>query len=227
MKINKFIAFQNKIDIQFKNQDLVVIALTHRSCDHMSNNNERLEFLGDSVLGLVISEYLYKKFPNEAEGFLAKARAFLVREEKLKDKADEMELGKYIVIGKGEEKTGGRERTSILANAVEAIIGAVFLDKGIDIVRTFILKLYKEDLKKENIKLKEFFDYKTMLQEFVQKKYRDTPKYIIKGERGPDHNKIFEIEVMVNDKSLGFGNGHSKKEAEQVAAKQAYIKLTN
>lgn len=225
MKIDLVKSFQNKIKIEFGKRDLLVKALTHRSCDHAKTNNERLEFLGDSVLGLVITEYLFKIFPKQPEGYLAKLRAYLVRAEKLKEKADSISLGKYVFIGKGEEKSGGRERTSILANAMEAVIGAIYLDKGLDIVRKFILNLYKEDLKKENIRLNECFDYKTLLQEYVQKNYRETPKYVIAGERGPDHKKIFDVEVIINEKKLGYGSGYSKKEAEQLAAKQAYTKL--
>ncbi|MFA5479349.1 MAG: ribonuclease III [Candidatus Muiribacteriota bacterium] len=218
-------ALENKIGVDFSNKKLIEKALTHRSYEECGDNNETLEFLGDSVLSVIISEHIYKRFPGENEGFLAKLRAFLVRAEKLKEKADIIGLGKYIFIGKGEEKTGGRERASILSNALEAVIGAVYLDKGIDITAEFVLNLYNEDLKKENIDLNMFFDYKTQLQEYAQKKFRETPEYKVINQRGPDHRKIFEVEVKIHKNTYGYGSGYSKKEAEQIAAKQAYAKL--
>ncbi|PLX17825.1 MAG: ribonuclease III [Candidatus Muiribacterium halophilum] len=225
MKIDLVEAFENKLKIKFKNRNYLKTALTHRSVEEAPGHNERLEFLGDSVLGLVISEKLYKRFPEEPEGFLAKAKSYLVRAEMLNEKAQTLDLGKYIFIGHGEEVSGGRTRSSILADGLEAVIGAIFLDRGLDTAKKFILRLYKHDLKKENIKLTESFDYKTMLQEFVQKQYRKTPVYKVVGENGPDHCKVFEIVVLINNKEMGWGSGYSKKEAQQIAAKQAYTKL--
>ncbi|MGM0608583.1 MAG: ribonuclease III [Candidatus Muiribacteriota bacterium] len=227
MQIENIIeAFENKINIKFNNKTILKRALTHSSCDETDIDNETLEFLGDSVLGLIISEYLILNFPKENEGFLAKVRAYLVRTEKLHEIALKMELGKYLLIGKGEEKSGGRKRSSILANALEAVIGAVYLDKRLDTTAKFVLNIYKEDLKKKNIDLNQFFDFKTKLQEFCQKKFHQIPVYKVISERGPDHNKIFEIEVNITNKVFGYGTGHSKKEAEQNAAKEAYFKIS-
>ncbi len=227
MKIDRIKAFQNLIGIDFDDRRLLTKALTHRSCEKSPVNNERLEFLGDSVLGLVITEYLYRRYRGEAEGFLAKIKAYLVSSDTLFHKAEQIDLGKYMIIGKGEEKSGGRKRISILADAMEAIIGAVYLEKGLDTSRRFVLNLYKEDLKKANINLSDYYDYKTVLQEYVQKTYRKVPVYKITNERGPDHQKIFDVEVIVNNEVMGYGSGHSKKEAEQIAAKQAYCKITS
>ncbi len=223
MKINRRISsnielFEQKINYEFKNKEYILEALTHSSYF-----NERLEFLGDSVLSIVISDYLFKKETKLPEGELTKIRANIVCEESLSEVSKNIHLGKYMLLGKGEEATGGRERISILADALEAVIAAIYLDGGIKCAREFILT-NMEKIINDSIKGKIFRDYKTCLQEVLQSNGENNIWYKLIEEKGPDHNKRFVMEVGINDTVLGVGEGKSKKDAEQVAAKCALDK---
>lgn len=204
----------------FKNQDLILTALTHSSYaneakDKKCRDNERLEFLGDSVLGVVTTTYLYNKYPNTMEGELTKMRAGLVCEGALCECARKIKLGDFLRLGKGEEAGGGRKRDSILADAFEAVIGAIYLDAGLEAAREFV-HTYVLGNEKGTIS-----DYKTTLQEIVQKNHGEILSYRLLGADGPDHDKKFKVEVLLNSNVIGHGEGHSKKEAEQMAAKEA------
>ena len=228
MKINRRISsnielFEQKINYEFKNKEYILEALTHSSYSNENKNypfNERLEFLGDSVLSIVISDYLFKKETKLPEGELTKIRANIVCEESLSEVSKNIHLGKYMLLGKGEEATGGRERISILADALEAVIAAIYLDGGIKCAREFILT-NMEKIINDSIKGKIFRDYKTHLQEVLQSKGEVNIWYKLIDEKGPDHNKKFVMQVGIDSKILGFGEGKSKKEAEQVAARKA------
>ncbi len=221
--------FQKELEIQigyeFSDDELIFEALTHSSyANEIKNkdirNNERLEFLGDSVLSLVISEYIFKTFPEITEGKLTKIRSKIVCEATLAQCAKDIKLGNYLKFGKGEEMTGGRKRVSILADAFEALIAAIYLDGGYESVKLFILnhmKKYVED----SVNGKVFLDYKTHFQELVQNDKNNKINYEIFKEEGPDHRKVFFANVLVNDLIVGTGSGKSKKEAEQEAAKDA------
>ena len=231
MKINRRISsnielFEQKINYEFKNKEYILEALTHSSYSNENKNypfNERLEFLGDSVLSIVISYYLFKKETKLPEGELTKIRANIVCEESLSEVSKNIHLGKYMLLGKGEEATGGRERISILADALEAVIAAIYLDGGIKCAREFILT-NMEKIINDSIKGKIFRDYKTCLQEVLQSNGENNIWYKLIEEKGPDHNKRFVMEVGINDTVLGVGEGKSKKDAEQVAAKCALDK---
>ncbi|WP_195939751.1 ribonuclease III [Romboutsia sp. 1001713B170131_170501_G6] len=219
--------FENIIEYKFKNKEYILEALTHSSYSNENKEydfNERLEFLGDSVLSIVVSEYLFKKERNLPEGELTKLRANIVCEESLSEAANEINLGIYMLLGKGEEATGGRGRASILADAFEAVIAAIYLDGGLEPARVFILK-YMEEIICDSRKGKIFRDYKTHLQEVLQGKGESNIWYRLVDEKGPDHNKRFIMEVGINERVLGVGEGKSKKEAEQIAAKKA-LKVT-
>lgn len=212
----------------FRDRKLLENALMHSSYANERRaagftSNERLEFLGDSVLGMVTAEKLYKLFPDLPEGRLSRMRAELVCEQSLHAVALELELGSYLLLGKGEEHTGGRERPSILADAVEAIIAAMYLDGGLEVARTFILKKVLAGL--DAGVMHHVIDYKTELQERVQRKADQHLEYRLTGESGPDHNKRFTMAVLLNGTEIGSGTGRSKKEAEQAAAKTALEKL--
>jgi ribonuclease-3 len=230
--IKKFIKeFEEKIGYKFNNEDYLLEALTHSSYanENKKNNikyNERLEFLGDSVLSIVISHHLFINQKDLPEGELTKVRANIVCEESLSDVAKSLNLGKYLLLGKGEEVTGGRERISILADAVEAIIGAIYLDRGLKEATEFVLS-FMGDIIQDSIKGKIFRDYKTHLQEILQSKTNEKIYYNVIEEIGPDHNKKFVIEVKLGNEILGKGQGKSKKEAEQMAAKKALKKVDN
>ncbi|EPZ60069.1 ribonuclease III [[Clostridium] sordellii ATCC 9714] len=201
--------------------------MTHSSYSNENKSyafNERLEFLGDSVLGIVVSDFLFKNETELPEGELTKLRANIVCEESLSDVAKHLNLGKHILLGRGEEATGGRDRVSILADAFEAVIAAIYLDGGIEPAKTFVLK-NMEEIIEDSIKGRIFRDYKTHLQEVVQSQGESNIVYNLVEEIGPDHNKRFVMEVRLNDESLGKGEGKSKKEAEQSAAKQALRRM--
>ncbi|MCX6705484.1 MAG: ribonuclease III [Candidatus Woesebacteria bacterium] len=209
--------------IDFVNKELLEIALTHKSClnEHPSikESNERLEFLGDAVLEFVITEALYKSFPDKQEGYLTALRSNLVNTQNLAEIAKKIGIGEFIHLSKGEEDGGGRENPSLLADTVEAIIGALYLDQGIGKVEEFI----KENLVAEipNKVLKPLKDPKSRFQEYIQAKGLPAPKYKVLKETGPDHNRDFVIQVKVQDKVMGEGTGKSKGQAEQEAAKKA------
>ena len=215
--------FEDTIKYTFENKSYILEALTHSSYSNENKDykfNERLEFLGDSVLSIVISDYLFKKEKNLPEGELTKLRANIVCEESLSEVAAQINLGEFLLLGKGEEATGGRERISILADALEAVIAAIYLDGGLEEAKRFIFE-YMEQIIENSIKGKIFRDYKTYLQEILQSKGEQNIWYKLIEEKGPDHNKRFVMEVGVNDEVLGVGEGKSKKDAEQVAAKNA------
>ncbi|WP_343231658.1 ribonuclease III [Tissierella simiarum] len=219
---------QNNINYKFKNIQLLNTALTHSSYaneNKMKNtdNNERLEFLGDTVLNLIVSQYLYKKYPNYPEGELTKLRATVVCESSLAFGARKIDLGEYLLLGKGEEATGGRSRESILGDAFEALTGAIYMDGGLEILNHLLLNIFEDDIVHAVAKGDLFIDYKTELQEKLQKKTKSKVEYIVEKEEGPDHNKVFYINVVVDDKIIGKGTGRSKKDAEQMAAKEALL----
>lgn len=228
MNINKKVIyninkFEETIGYTFENKSYILEALTHSSYSNENKNykfNERLEFLGDSVLSIVISDFLFKKEKNLPEGELTKLRANIVCEESLSDVALQIHLGEYLLLGKGEDATGGRERISILADALEAVIAAIYLDGGLEEASKFIFK-YMEEIIEDSLEGKIFRDYKTYLQEVLQSKGEQHIWYKLIEEKGPDHNKRFVMEVGINDEVLGVGEGKSKKDAEQVAAKAA------
>ena len=220
---------EKNIHYTFKNQGLLKEALTHSSFsnerkENVVHNNERLEFLGDAVLSIVISDYLFKNHVNLPEGELTKIRSKIVCESTLGECSKRIELGQFMFFGKGEEMTGGRKRTSILADALEALIAAIYLDGGLDAARSFIM-VYMKDYIQNAINGKVFLDYKTHLQEIVQIRKDNRIKYEIIGEEGPDHSKLFYTQVKLNDIVIGYGKGRSKKEAEQEAAKMAIEKV--
>lgn len=213
---------QNKIGYKFKNIEYLQIALTHSSyaneMKHGIKYNERVEFLGDAVLSIVVSDYLFNNY-SVPEGDLTKLRASLVCEKSLDEMAAKINLGKYLRLGKGEEMMGGRTRPSILADAFEAVIAAIYLDGGIENARKFILPFVKDML--DNKDKLSFTDYKTLLQEIVQQNPEEVLSYKLVSEKGPDHDKVFVVEVHLNSNVIGKGQGKSKKQAEQMAAKQA------
>lgn len=215
--------FQKKIGYQFRDEKLLYEALSHSSFANENkkhrNSNERLEFLGDSVLSIVVSDYIFEHFKHLPEGELTKLRASLVCEKALYEFSKKIELGKYIFLGKGEEMTGGRERASIVSDAMEAVIAAIYLDGGIEPARKHIMNFLPEDITPEHTTT--FHDYKTVLQEIIQKNPEEKIEYFLKGEEGPDHDKKFTVQVLLNNNVIGTGIGRSKKNAEQNAAKEA------
>ena len=215
---------QNKIGYQFKNPALLNEALTHSSYanEHKSQHikyNERLEFLGDSVLSIVVSDYIYKNCPELPEGELTKLRASLVCEKSLYEFAKKIDLGKYLILSKGERNNGGADRPSILSDAFEALIAAIYIDGGITPASKHILNFVIPAIK--NSMKKKINDYKTTLQEIIQKNPGEKLEYVLVKESGPDHNKHFVVEVHLNSNVIGKGGGRSKKEAEQQAAREA------
>ena len=219
-------SLEEKLGYTFQDRGLLDNALTHSSCANESRgklqSNERLEFLGDSILGMVVADYLYRHHPDLPEGELTRTRAALVCEESLVEVARELNLGAYLRLGKGEEAGGGRERPSIRADAVEAVLAAVYLDGGIGSARKIIQRYI---LSREVAGLTKPRDYKTALQELVQRESGQILRYRLTGEEGPDHDKRFFVEVDLNGSPVGSGTGRSKKEAEQMAAKAAIAGL--
>lgn len=219
---------EEKLGYHFQEPALLENALTHSSYanEHhaiKSQSNERLEFLGDSVLGMVVADYLYRNFPALPEGDLTRMRANLVCEGNLVVVAKMWDLGSYLKLGKGEESCGGRERPSIQADAVEAVLAAVYLDSGIAQARKIIQKFILDNIAQMSQAGR---DFKTALQELVQRKSGQVLTYHLIGQSGPDHAKTFEMEVQLNGKSIGAGKGRSKKDAEQAAARAALEALT-
>ena len=220
---------EEKIGYTFRDPTLLENALTHSSYanEHREKgmpSNERLEFLGDSILGLVVADHLYRTRPDLPEGDLTRIRAALVCESSLVEVAKSLDLGSYLKLGKGEESGGGRHRPSIQADAVEAMLAAVYLDGGIGQARKLIHTLV---IRQEREKTAAGRDYKTALQELVQRESGQVLSYRLVGETGPDHAKTFSMEVLLNGQPIGAGEGRSKKEAEQAAAKAAVGKLEN
>ena len=220
---------EKKLDYKFKNRILLKEALTHPSFQKKSfkekkGNNQRLEFLGDSVLDLVATEYLYRKLPSFSEGKLTKIKSVIVSKDILSKWANHLSLGKYIILGKGEDSTGGRKKLSILADSFEALLGAIYLDSGLRRAKK-IISLFIEKETELIVKGKHGEDYKTLLQEISQKKMKCLPEYCLITEKGPDHKKTFSIEVRLKKVAYGTGTGENKKEAEQEAAQDALKKL--
>ncbi|MRI58999.1 MAG: ribonuclease III [Epsilonproteobacteria bacterium] len=221
--MQKLMEFEKKLGYSFDDKGLLKEALTHKSYKSPVNN-ERLEFLGDAVLDLIVGEYLYKKFPKANEGELSKLRASIVNEEGFAKLADRLDIGKYIFISQAEENNHGRTKPSLLSNAFEAVMGAIYLESGLEKVRQLALALLEEAYPK--IDLGSLFkDYKTTLQELTQAKYGVTPTYKLLGSSGPDHKKEFEVAVMLHDKQIASAKGRSKKAAQQEAAKLALQRL--
>ncbi|HAE52823.1 MAG TPA: ribonuclease III [Ruminococcus sp.] len=214
---------EEEIDYKFNDVRLLMHALSHSSYAnekrHNCGSNERLEFLGDSVLSIIVSEYLFNTFKGNPEGDLTRLRAALVCEKSLHKFAKQIHLGDYLLLGKGEENTGGRERPSILADAFEAVLAAIYLDGGMEAAKRHVMRFMPKDM--GNGKKLIFSDFKTVLQEIVQKNPEEKVEYVLTGEEGPDHNKIFIVEVCLNGQVIGKGRGKSKKDAEQLAAKEA------
>lgn len=212
---------EEKLHYHFKNWDLLITALTHSSYANEAKAptkyNERLEFLGDSVLSLVVANYLFRH-STRPEGELSRMRASLVSEEALFQFAKEIDLGAYLRLGRGEELGGGRERPSVVSDAFEAVIAALYLDGGMEAARSFILPFITEGKTAEE-------DYKTKLQEVIQQNPEDKLSYAVTGESGPAHDKRFEVTVLLNGSAMAAGTGRSKKAAEQQAAKAALRKL--
>ena len=217
--------FQEMIGYKFKSEGLLRQALTHSSYaneKHLKkhSDNERLEFLGDAVLELVSSDFLYKNYEDVSEGELTKKRASIVCEPTLALCTEAIHLGDYLFLGKGEDLTGGRSRKSILSDALEAVIGAIYLDGGLANAKEFIEKYILTDIEKKQL----FYDSKTILQEVVQGEH-ETMSYILINESGPDHNKSFTVEVQIDNQVISTGTGPTKKAAEQEAAYRALLKL--
>lgn len=210
---------EKRLGYQFKDTNLIIEALTHKSFKK-SYNNERLEFLGDAVLDLIIGEYLFKKFKDSNEGELSKLRASLVNEEGFAKLAKQIDLGECIFISLAEENNSGRQKPSLISNAFEAVMGAIYLESGLYAVRDIVLELIERTYPKIELDVI-FKDYKTTLQELTQSEFATTPKYTMVGSSGPDHKKEFEIEVSINENTLAIAKGKSKKSAQQEAAKKA------
>ncbi|MBE5881275.1 MAG: ribonuclease III [Lachnospiraceae bacterium] len=221
-----FSELENKIGYVYKNKQLLKQAMTHTSFANEQKINkldsyERIEFLGDAVLEMVSSEYFYFEHPKTSEGNLTKMRASAVCEPSLAITARQLELGKYLLLGKGEEATGGRERDSIIADAVEALIGSIYLDGGLAEAKRFILKFVLNDLEHKQL----FYDAKSILMETLQAKKLSDFEYRLVGEEGPDHEKLFKTEAVLSGECIGYGEGQSKKISEQKAAYEALMTL--
>ncbi|MFS0656053.1 ribonuclease III [Bacillus sp. 179-C3.3 HS] len=227
-KLEQFREFQQRISVHFKNEKLLYQAFTHSSYvnEHRKKpyeDNERLEFLGDAVLELTISQFLFAKYPAMSEGDLTKLRAAIVCEPSLVSLAHELSFGDLVLLGKGEEMTGGRKRPALLADVFEAFIGALYLDQGLAPVETFLEAFVYPKI--NDGAFSHVMDFKSQLQEFVQRDGKGVLEYRILHEKGPAHNREFEANVSLRGEVLGVGNGRSKKEAEQHAAQEALAKL--
>jgi ribonuclease-3 len=219
---------QQRIGFTFRDAGLLVHALTHKSYaneNRVPYHNERMEFLGDAVLGLVISEYLMKACPDSTEGDLSRLRAAVVSEPTLAAVSRQIGLGDHLLLGKGEDQTGGRNKDSLLADCLEALIAAVYIDAGKDAAESLVIRLFEEVIKKTSASGNSL-DYKTALQELCQDQLKQLPEYRVVSETGPDHQKQFAMEVWIKGQLSGRGTGKSKKEAEQRAAKEALEKLS-
>lgn len=221
--------FQRVAGIKFKNLDLLDLAFHHRSFSnesqqHVRLNNERLEFLGDAVLGMATASHLYESMEDKPEGDLAKTKAVVVSEPVLSEIALHLGIDKCLVLGKGEEQSGGRKKKAILADAMEAVIGAYYLDSGFRAAEEFVLRYIEPEIEKA-LDNKHIRDYKTLLQEYFQKKYKICPVYELVKKTGPEHDRTFWTNVILNDVTFGPATGKNKKEAEQAAAKLAWERI--
>ena len=222
----KLMELEEKTGYHFNNRELLGRAMTHSSSANECHKstlecNERLEFLGDAVLEIVSSDFLFHKFPDMPEGDLTKTRASMVCEPTLAYCAEELSLGKYLLLGKGEEATGGRNRNSVVSDAMEALIGAIYLDGGFASAKEFIHKFILNDMEHKKL----FYDSKTILQEIVQSRCEEGLSYQLLREEGPDHNKMFEVAAKIGEKEIGRGTGRTKKAAEQLAAYRGILKI--
>ncbi len=224
------VALQEALGFSFRDLTLLEQAIIHSS--YINENpgfalvsNERLEFLGDAILGFIVAEKLYQDFPELAEGEMSKLRSVLVRRDTLAHVAGTIRLGDYLYLGKGEGASGGRHKPANLAGALEAVIGAVFLDQSLATTRDFVLKLLDEELQKV-IRQGAEIDYKSRLQELIQSRYQSTPGYRLVAATGPDHDKRFTVEVIAGEAVLGRGSGKSRKMAETEAARLALVQLS-
>lgn len=217
---------ETEIGYAFKDKDLILKALTHSSYANEKkmekyNHNERLEFLGDAVLEVCTSDFLFKEYLDKPEGDLTRLRASIVCEPTLAECARAIHLPDFLMLGKGEETTGGRYRDSIVSDAFEAVIGAIYLDGGVEEAKKFIIRFVLNDIENKHL----FYDSKTILQETVQKLYKKKVEYKLISEEGPDHDKKFNVQVLLEDTILGEGIGRTKRKAEQQAAYQAILKI--
>ncbi len=222
-------AFQSKLGVRFANQGLLRKALTHRSYlqgngDNVELSNERLEFLGDSVLELIVNEHLYKSYPGKREGDLTKMKSLLVSRSVLARLARAMDLGDFVLLSDAEDDAGGRRRASILADSFEAVLGALYLDCGFEAAREFVRSNLLSGAE-AILADRAHTNYKNILQELVQAEYKTHPRYRTSSEEGPDHEKMFTVEVTVHGKTFGDGRGSNKKQAEQEAARAALLQL--
>ena len=218
-----FSLLEQKIKIKFNHPELLKEALTHRSYlnEHpasLLSSNERLEFLGDAILEFLISEMLFNRFPHSSEGILTASRSQMVQTKSLAQAALKFDLGSFLLLSKGEEEGGGRQNLSLLENAFEALIGAIFLDQGLEKTKEFVFNYFDPIIK--SLKPSDLKDAKSLLQEITQEKEKITPVYKILSQEGPDHAKIFSVAVYLNNKKLGEGRGPSKRKAEEEAAKE-------
>lgn len=218
---------ESKIGYTFKSKSILALAFIHRSFvnenKEVTEHNERLEFLGDSILGMLIAEYLYRYLPTTPEGELSYLRSRLVEASSCMTYVQKLGIDRYLLLGKGERMNNGRGRDSIRADLFEAIIGAVYIDGGIEATKNFIFRNFSKDI--EDILKTPVRNWKAQLQDYCQKKYHQTPIYKVVSESGPDHSKIFNISVIINNQEMGYGDGPSKKEAQQAAAQDALAKL--
>jgi len=223
-------AFEKRINYHVENREIFLEALRHRShplCSPPESlmSNERLEFLGDAIVNFCVGDFVFRKFRNAAEGDLTKMRSILVSRDFMAKKARELDLGSFIAFGEGEERSGGRYKHSIISNTLEAVIGAIYIDGGMDAVTSFLDKTILSDYKK-NLRT-EGANYKGDLLEFLQKNHRPAPRYVTKKEAGPDHKRMYTVAVQVGNDVLGVGKGKSKKVAEQEAARYALDKINS
>lgn len=222
--------FQKKAGLRFRRFDLLDLAFCHRSYVNETtediDNNERLEFLGDSVLGIVVADYLFRLLPDRPEGDLARIKSHVVSEESLADIALSLGIDSIVHVGKGEELSGGRTKKALLSDSMEALIGAWHLDAGYEKASRFILQYLKDPIETV-LANRHRKDYKTLLQEIIQKRYHSYPKYVLERKTGPDHQRIFWMNVIVQSDTFGPGMGGNKKSAEQEAARLAYESLTS
>lgn len=223
-------SFEEEYNLDFNDINLLNLAFTHSSYSNEhsdgTDSNERFEFLGDSILDLIVAEYLFGKYYDQHdEGDFSKIKAMVVSEDSLSEIAHSMHFEKYILTGKGEESSGGKEKKAIQADAMEAVIASIYLDKGLGACRTFVLSFISDEIEKIMKDEVSYKDYKTKLQIFYQKKTGRTPRYVLERTEGPDHDRTFFVEVYLDNNVFGVGEGKNKKQAEQDAARQALINL--
>jgi ribonuclease-3 len=214
---------ERELGYTFSDAQLLRKALTHSSHAHENTeeDNEQLEFLGDAILGFLVSDFLFRAHPKLTEGQLSKLKGFFVSSANLVKYAERLELGQYLHLGRGEEKTGGRTKQALLVDAFEAILGAIYIDGGIDPVRSLVSRFFQQQIGEIGETAQQVADFKTALQEALQARSMERARYVVTGETGPDHQKLFTVEILAGDQSLARGIGLTKKAAEQAAARQA------